>query len=160
VPIREVIRNEAMGLDYPSKPMYLYATIWDGSAWATENGKYKTQYKYSPFKAEFTDLVLVGCPAGAIDCTGPDFELATADYNIMTLPKRSAMRRFRERYMTYTICYDIIRYPTTFPDCELDSSERQTFWDWGESKIVMPPKPRSRSKRRIRDASNVGQRVF
>ncbi|KAJ4805795.1 Xyloglucan endotransglucosylase/hydrolase [Rhynchospora pubera] len=162
VPIREVIRAEGMGLDYPSKPMYLYATIWDGSAWATENGKYKVSYKYSPFIAEFTDLVLVGCQASATDCTGPDFELATADYNIMTLPKRSAMRRYRERYMTYTVCYDIIRYPTTFPECEHDSAERQTFWDWGESKIVMPPKPRSRSKRRVRPARNVyvGQRVF
>lgn len=160
MPIREVIRHEAMGLDYPSKPMYLYATIWDGSAWATENGKYKVNYKYSPFTAEFTDLVLVGCQSSATDCTGPDFELATADFNIMTLLKRSAMRRFRERYMTYTVCYDFIRYPNTFPECEHDSSERQTFWDWGESKIVMPPKPRStRSKRKARNSRNAGPRV-
>ncbi|CAL9106805.1 unnamed protein product, partial [Musa textilis] len=36
-PIREVVRSDAMGGDYPSKPMSIYATIWDGSTWATAN---------------------------------------------------------------------------------------------------------------------------
>ncbi|MCD7446895.1 putative xyloglucan endotransglucosylase/hydrolase protein 30 [Datura stramonium] len=35
VPIREIVRNDAMGGEYPSKPMGLYATIWDASDWAT-----------------------------------------------------------------------------------------------------------------------------
>ncbi|KAJ3678724.1 hypothetical protein LUZ60_002527 [Juncus effusus] len=165
VPIREVVRVEAMGLDYPSKPMYLYATIWDGSGWATENGKYKANYKYSPFIAQFKDLVLVGCQSSSTDCTGTDFEMSIADYNIMTRQKRAGMRRFRERNMLYTMCYDIIRYPITFPECEIDSAERQTFWDWGDSKIVMPPKPRSSksSKRKSRSTGTTtynGPRVF
>jgi hypothetical protein len=57
-----VIRNDAMGGDYPSKPMSLYATIWDASNWATSGGKYKVNYKYAPFVAEFKDLALEGCP--------------------------------------------------------------------------------------------------
>ncbi|KAL0372786.1 UNVERIFIED_CONTAM: putative xyloglucan endotransglucosylase/hydrolase protein 28 [Sesamum calycinum] len=43
VPIREIKRTEAMGGDFPSKPMSLYATIWDGSEWATNGGKYKSK---------------------------------------------------------------------------------------------------------------------
>nr|CAD1840926.1 unnamed protein product [Ananas comosus var. bracteatus] len=35
IPIREVRRSEVAGGDYPSKPMSLYATIWDASNWAT-----------------------------------------------------------------------------------------------------------------------------
>ena len=53
VPIREVLRSEEMGGDYPSKPMSLYATIWDASNWATSGGKYKVNYKYAPFVTEF-----------------------------------------------------------------------------------------------------------
>ncbi|KAE8782935.1 putative xyloglucan endotransglucosylase/hydrolase protein 27 [Hordeum vulgare] len=60
-PIREVVRSEAMGAQFPSKPMSLYATIWDGSSWATSGGRYKVEYKYAPYVAEFTDLELRGC---------------------------------------------------------------------------------------------------
>ena len=59
-PIREVIRHPDMGGDFPAKPMAVYATIWDGSAWATEGGKYKVNYKYAPFASEFSDLAVVG----------------------------------------------------------------------------------------------------
>nr|GEU31948.1 probable xyloglucan endotransglucosylase/hydrolase protein 30 [Tanacetum cinerariifolium] len=41
VPIREILRSDEMGSDFPSKPMALYATIWDASNWATNGGKYK-----------------------------------------------------------------------------------------------------------------------
>ncbi|XAR54261.1 Xyloglucan:xyloglucosyl transferase [Bertholletia excelsa] len=61
VPIRVVRRSEALAGDFPSKPMSLYATIWDASDWATSGGRYKVNYKYSPFEAQFTDLVLHGC---------------------------------------------------------------------------------------------------
>uniref|UniRef100_M8BNX2 Putative xyloglucan endotransglucosylase/hydrolase protein 28 n=1 Tax=Aegilops tauschii TaxID=37682 RepID=M8BNX2_AEGTA len=60
-PIREVVRHPGMGGDFPAKPMAVYATIWDGSAWATEGGKYKVNYKYAPFASDFSDLSLRGC---------------------------------------------------------------------------------------------------
>ncbi|RZR95430.1 hypothetical protein BHM03_00024278 [Ensete ventricosum] len=47
-PIREVVRTQTMGGDFPSKPMSLYATIWDGSTWATSGGRYKVNYKFAP----------------------------------------------------------------------------------------------------------------
>ncbi|GJW30416.1 probable xyloglucan endotransglucosylase/hydrolase protein 28 [Tanacetum coccineum] len=43
VAIREMKRTESMGADFPSKPMTLYATIWDASEWATNGGKYKVK---------------------------------------------------------------------------------------------------------------------
>ncbi|GJN14741.1 hypothetical protein PR202_gb01597 [Eleusine coracana subsp. coracana] len=61
VPVREVRRSPAMGGDFPSKPMSLYATVWDASNWATSGGKYKVNYRYGPFVASFTDLALAGC---------------------------------------------------------------------------------------------------
>ncbi|XP_072962660.1 probable xyloglucan endotransglucosylase/hydrolase protein 30 [Typha angustifolia] len=153
-PIREVVRSEAMAGDYPSKPMSLYATIWDGSAWATEGGKYKVNYKYAPFTSEFSDLVLRGCRADSLqlqpsmeDCAESEVDLMTSDYAAMTSRKRAAMRRFRERYLAYTVCYDAVRYATTFPECDNTPLEQQRFWEWGESKYVTS---RRRIKRRSR----------
>ncbi|WVZ61336.1 hypothetical protein U9M48_011234 [Paspalum notatum var. saurae] len=166
VPIREVPRSPAMGGDYPSKPMAVYATIWDGSTWATDNGRYKVNYKRGPFTADFSDLVLRGCPAASAAgthlhlqlqpdrhpddrCAGAEFELMTADYAIMTPRKRMDMRRWRQRQMLYTVCYDTNRYPAPFPECDVNMAERHKFWEWGESKVVRPRvRGRSSSARR------------
>ncbi|KAF2546983.1 hypothetical protein F2Q70_00022432, partial [Brassica cretica] len=55
-----------MGADYPAKPMALYATIWDASDWATSGGKYKANYKFAPFVAEFKSFSLDGCSVDPI----------------------------------------------------------------------------------------------
>ncbi|KAF2562777.1 hypothetical protein F2Q70_00018142 [Brassica cretica] len=67
VPIREVKRTSSMGGDFPSKPMSLYTTIWDVSRWATNGGKYGVNYKYAPYIARFSDLVLHGCAVDPIE---------------------------------------------------------------------------------------------
>ncbi|CAL9753193.1 unnamed protein product [Musa acuminata subsp. burmannicoides] len=159
-PIREVVRSDAMGGDYPSKPMSVYATIWDGSTWATGNGKYKVNYKYAPFVSDFSDLVLRGCrvdpiqqPDSARRCAEANEDLLTADFAVMTPKKRAAMRRFRERYMTYAFCYDTNRYPLTFPDCDVIPSEQSRFFEWGETKY---PRERRRSRRQIRKPPRAG----
>ncbi|XP_062222346.1 probable xyloglucan endotransglucosylase/hydrolase protein 30 [Phragmites australis] len=155
-PIREVIRHPDMGSDFPSKPMAVYATVWDGSAWATEGGKYKVNYKYAPFASEFSDLTIVGSRADPVLRVprrgGADKDLLglmTADYAVMTPQKRAAMRAFRARQMTYTVCYDAVRYAAgPFPECDNSDEEREAFWAWGESKtVVMRPRARRRGRR-------------
>jgi len=135
-PIREVVRAPAMGGDFPSKPMSVYATIWDGSAWATEGGRYKVDYAHAPFAADFSRLVLAGCPpaGGGARCA---VAVITAEFAVMTPAKRAAMRRFRRRHLLYTVCHDRYRYNgTVFPEC--DDAERDDFHKWGESKRVSP----------------------
>ncbi|XP_039141490.1 LOW QUALITY PROTEIN: probable xyloglucan endotransglucosylase/hydrolase protein 30 [Dioscorea cayenensis subsp. rotundata] len=161
-PIREVTPSETMGGDYPSKPMLLYATIWDGSAWATAGGRYKVNYKYSPFVAEFSELILHGCQmpilqqfsANSLDddnedgqhCAELESSLLVADYAVMTPEKRQAMRKFREHYMTYSYCYDVLRYPVAFPDCDIVPSEQRRFLESGNIKYT--PRKHRKSKRR------------
>ncbi|KAK9274435.1 hypothetical protein L1049_021682 [Liquidambar formosana] len=142
VPIREVVRSDAMGGDYPSKPMSLYATIWDASNWATSGGKYKVNYKYSPFVSEYKDLVLEGCavdpiqqlPAAAT-CSNKDAKLSSADYAVITPEGRAAMRKFRQSYMYYSYCYDTLRYPTSLPECVSVPAEKQRFKETGRLKF-------------------------
>jgi xyloglucan:xyloglucosyl transferase len=169
-PIREVIRHPAMGGDFPAKPMAVYATIWDGSAWATEGGKYKVNYKYAPFASDFSDLSLVGCRvadpsalrltpvAGGCDGDGGLLGLMTADYAVVTPQRRAAMRAFRARQMTYTVCYDAARYAAgPFPECDNSDEERRAFWAWGESKtVVMKTRGRGRRGRGSRAAAAAG----
>ncbi|KAG0472806.1 hypothetical protein HPP92_014228 [Vanilla planifolia] len=161
-PIREVVRNVAMGGDYPSKPMSVYATIWDGSTWATSNGKYKVNYKYAPFVAHFSDLVLHGCRLDPIwqlpaarQCGELEAETATAEYSLMTPAKRRDMLRFRQRYMTYTCCYDQVRYPEVLPECEaVDEAEKEKYWKSGDIKVQPKPVVRRHRLRRRNRAKN------
>jgi xyloglucan:xyloglucosyl transferase len=160
VPIREIVRKDEMGSDFPSKPMSLYATIWDASNWATSGGKYKVNYKYAPFVAEFKDLVLEGCPLdpieelpAAIACAGKDSELESQEYNFITSERRSAMRKFRQNYMYYSYCYDNLRYPVPPPECVIVPSEKQRFKDTGRLKFGGSHRRQSRRRGRGRGKS-------
>uniref|UniRef100_A0ACD5XRJ5 Uncharacterized protein n=1 Tax=Avena sativa TaxID=4498 RepID=A0ACD5XRJ5_AVESA len=123
-PIREVARTEAMGAAFPSKPMSLYATIWDGSAWATLGGRYRVDYKYAPFVAQFGDLVMQGCPvnnpmdhsssAAAGACGTPWYEAAAS----LSAAQRKEMAAFRRGHMSYSYCHDRLRYPVALSECD------------------------------------------
>ncbi|KAL3737750.1 hypothetical protein ACJRO7_019299 [Eucalyptus globulus] len=152
VPIREIIRNDAMGGDFPAKPMALYATIWDASDWATSGGRYKVNYKYAPFVAEFKDLVLQGCPVDPIDqyssghCYDKLALLEAQDFATVTAQRHAAMRRFRQNYMYYSYCYDSIRYAIPPPECVILQSEKERFKDTGRLKFGGSHKKRSRRR--------------
>lgn len=140
VPIREIVKNDAMGADFPSKPMALYATIWDASDWATSGGKYKVNYKYAPFVAEFTDLVLNGCatnPLEEVVATGCAAERdgQLPNFASITPKQKMAIKRFRERYIYYSYCYDTLRYPVPPPECVIDPVEKQWFKETGRLKF-------------------------
>ncbi|KAI3846648.1 hypothetical protein MKX03_012050 [Papaver bracteatum] len=133
IAIREVPRSEGMGGVFPSKPMSLYATIWDGSTWATNGGKYKVNYKYAPFVAEFSDLVLHGCTVDPIelssfncDTTANDIDILSSSDNkhtTLSTEQRVEMMNFRTKHMTYSYCYDHTRYLSPPVECVLDSRE-------------------------------------
>ncbi|CAH2037661.1 unnamed protein product [Thlaspi arvense] len=126
VPIREVKRTASMGGDFPAKPMSLYATIWDGSKWATNGGKYGVNYKYAPYVAQFTDLILHGC---AVDPTEkfPSCENGAAEdlrlASEITESQRKKMESLRRKHMTYSYCYDRMRYKMALPECMVNPEE-------------------------------------
>ncbi|KAI4364753.1 hypothetical protein MLD38_020807 [Melastoma candidum] len=156
VPIREIIRNEEMGGDFPAKPMALYATIWDASNWATSGGRYKVNYKYAPFVAEFKDLALEGCPVNPLqpfqsvtnNCYEKSLELESRDYATISYKNRVAMMRFRQRHMYYSYCYDSVRYPVALPECVTVQSEKERFKVTGRLKFGGSHRRRSRRKGR------------
>lgn len=127
VPIREVKRTESMGGDFPSKPMTMYATIWDASDWATNGGKYRVNYKYAPYVAEFSDLILHGCAVDPIEHVAK-CESAQGSEKVpsgVTPVQITKMRNFRLRHMTYSYCYDTVRYKVPPPECVISHQEAE-----------------------------------
>ncbi|CAI9096873.1 OLC1v1033116C2 [Oldenlandia corymbosa var. corymbosa] len=135
VPIREIKRTASMGGDFPSKPMSVYATIWDGSDWATNGGKYRINYKYAPYTAKFSDFVLHGCAVDPIElsssqCGGNDVVVPNSDDDSsiptrITPKQRTKMESFRQKHMQYSYCYDHVRYKVPPSECVIDPKESQ-----------------------------------
>ncbi|OMP01839.1 Glycoside hydrolase, family 16 [Corchorus olitorius] len=121
VPIRQVQRVDAMGGDFPSKPMSLYSTIWDGSDWATAGGKHKINYGFAPFNADFAKFVIPGngCSTDQIQqCQdNANVQKFVADFNGLKGDELSKMEDFRKKHMTYSYCHDRRRYPSSLPEC-------------------------------------------
>ncbi|XP_010553506.1 PREDICTED: probable xyloglucan endotransglucosylase/hydrolase protein 28 [Tarenaya hassleriana] len=154
VPIREVKRTASMGGDFPSKPMSLYSTIWDGSKWATNGGKYGVNYKYAPFVARFSDFVLHGCAVDPIEqlpkCDFSGEELRRAAE--LTSSQRITMEDFRRKHMTYSYCYDQTRYKVVLPECVLNPAEAKRLRVYDPVTFGGIPHRHGKNRRRRRRA--------
>ena len=116
--IREIKNVDGVGGDYPSKPMSLYVTIWDGSSWATNGGRYKINNKLDPYVTKFSDFVIHGCPLDPIrkvSCYNEsDYGKVCGEMTPKTLGE---YEEFRRQYLTYSYCDDKKRYRTPLPEC-------------------------------------------
>ncbi|KAJ0248273.1 Xyloglucan endotransglucosylase/hydrolase protein 31 [Hirschfeldia incana] len=114
VPIRTYDRkNEAI---FPTRPMWLYGSIWDASDWATENGRIKADYRYQPFIAKYRNFKLAGCTAdGSSSCTPPS---ASPMGNRGLSPQQmGAMAWAQRNFLVYNYCHDPKRDHTQTPEC-------------------------------------------
>ncbi|CAA0831394.1 Probable xyloglucan endotransglucosylase/hydrolase protein 27 [Striga hermonthica] len=103
--------------------MRVYGTIWDGSSWATEGGRYKVDHRYGPFVAEYSGFVM-----GGGDWVG--LKLGREE--------QAQMEGFRRRWMTYSYCYDKKRYAVALPECVFEAGEFERLrrfdpWTFGSS---------------------------
>ncbi|XP_074577198.1 putative xyloglucan endotransglucosylase/hydrolase protein 32 [Curcuma longa] len=113
VPIRRYPRKNAG--TYPLRPMWLYGSIWDASSWATEDGKYKADYRYQPFVARFTRFTVHGCSAFAPPRCHP---VPPSGYGAGLSRQQSAAMQWAQRYyMVYNYCSDPKRDHSLTPEC-------------------------------------------
>ena len=104
--------------------MSLYATIWDGSEWATHGGKYPVNYKYGPFVVSFTEMELSGCiadpkaPISSCSNSNPSqLDPNGADFTKLSQQQIAAMDWARRKLMFYSYCNDRHRYKVLPPEC-------------------------------------------
>ncbi|GLJ44620.1 hypothetical protein SUGI_0937850 [Cryptomeria japonica] len=116
-------KTKSLGVIYPSKPMSVYATIWDASSWATDGGKYKANYTYEPFLSSYTNFQTIGCDEKDNYCSKVllDGCLVSPHLNKKQIVD---LKYVRKNYMTYDYCQDLQRYPKgSMPECPAQPSD-------------------------------------
>ncbi|GAA0174308.1 hydrolase [Lithospermum erythrorhizon] len=128
VHVREVIYNRAISLVYPSKPMSIYLTIWDGSQWATHGGKYPVDYKYAPFNVSMSSVEIDGCiqqqnnNASTCSKSNNPSSLDPIDgeeFVKLSEKQEMGMGWARKKHMFYSYCMDAPRYKVLPPECNI-----------------------------------------
>ncbi|KAK9751027.1 hypothetical protein RND81_02G236700 [Saponaria officinalis] len=128
IPIREVIHTQAISRAYPSKPMAVYATIWDASDWATHGGKYPVNYKYAPFVASIGQTEMSGCTHDPNDVSGKSCSNSSTTSSMLdpidglefvklSNQQIKGLQWARSRQMIYSYCNDKRRYKVKLPEC-------------------------------------------
>ncbi|KAJ8532805.1 hypothetical protein K7X08_015694 [Anisodus acutangulus] len=114
VPIRRYARKSVA--TFPLRPMWLYGSIWDASSWATEDGKYKVDYRYQPFYGKFTNFKASGCTAYSSRWCHP-VSVSSYQSGGLSRQQRQAMNWVRSRYLVYDYCMDSKRDHSLTPEC-------------------------------------------
>ncbi|KAF0934604.1 hypothetical protein E2562_025688 [Oryza meyeriana var. granulata] len=123
VPIRRYGRRSAGAAGFPERPMWVYGSIWDASSWATEDGRYRADYRFQPFVARFSGFLLRGCsPHAPRGCAAP----VAGD---LTARQLAAMRWAQRFHMVYNYCYDPKRDHALTPECTHTSSSSSSYHD-------------------------------
>lgn len=114
VPIRRYPRKS--DATFPERSMYVYGSIWDASSWATENGKYKADYKYQPFIGRYKEFRLQGCTTEASSSCQPP-SASPPGYSSLSPQQFATMQWVQNNYLVYNYCHDPSRDPTLTPEC-------------------------------------------
>ena len=108
VPIRLFMRIKAIGNYFIASPMYVHGSIWDKSDWATDGGKQKVDYRYGPFTATSSKLILLRFPGSTIDLKPIYNDEDPWEEKVpigLTGSDITQMRRFRRKFMIYSYCF-------------------------------------------------------
>ncbi|WOL09850.1 putative xyloglucan endotransglucosylase/hydrolase protein 32 [Canna indica] len=113
VPVRRYARK--IEATFPERQMWVYGSIWDASTWATDNGRYRTDYRYEPFVAKYTDFMLGGCPESASASCRAVSSSPSGDG--LSAEQMAAMQWAQSNYMIYYYCQDSTRDHSLTPEC-------------------------------------------
>lgn len=120
---------------YPSKPMSLYSTIWDGSQWATRGGQKPVNYNFAPFVASFKNFEVDGCKWNQTKSSSPLCSnneskarqgldpVDGQDFIRLSQQQQTGMSWVRGKFMFYSYCNDLKRFSVVPPECK----ERNTL---------------------------------
>ncbi|KAG7547876.1 Glycoside hydrolase family 16 [Arabidopsis suecica] len=122
VPIRVFNNNTINGMSYPSKPMQVVSSLWDGENWATDGGKTKINWAYAPFKAHFQGFSDSGCHVDDLSnnynsCGSSMYWWNTMKYKLLSVYEQKVYKDVREKYMNYDYCSDQARFPIFPNEC-------------------------------------------
>ncbi|KAJ8768678.1 hypothetical protein K2173_023582 [Erythroxylum novogranatense] len=114
VPIRRYPRKSDD--TYPQRPMWAYGSIWDASSWATEDGKYKADYRYQPFIGRYQEFKIGGCTSDSPATCRPPSSSSSGSGGL-SQRQLSSMEWMQRNYKVYDYCSDPKRDHTQTPEC-------------------------------------------
>lgn len=119
-PIRVFANKASKGASYPSQPMQIKASLWNGDDWATDGGRTKVNWYYSPFRASFQGFDVDGCASTAVgnpQCSSSSLWWNSARYQQLSQSEEQAYQNVKKNYMTYDYCDDTKRFPAIPLEC-------------------------------------------
>lgn len=116
MPIREFKNNTRIGVSYPSQPMNIEVSLWNGDSWATDGGRTKINWTEAPFKANFQGFDVDGCAFNQ-NCYSSNYWWNNKKFWNLDPSQRRQYDQVRKKYMNYDYCTDKHRFPTPPPEC-------------------------------------------
>uniref|UniRef100_K3XYV9 Xyloglucan endotransglucosylase/hydrolase n=1 Tax=Setaria italica TaxID=4555 RepID=K3XYV9_SETIT len=123
-PVR-VLRNltaTVPGYQFPSKPaMLIRGSVWDGSDWATDDGRAKVDWSKAPFTAAFRGFdVDAACAVRGGGGVTPCNDSAAlwwngGEYEVLSGAQRAAYEGVKKNNMVYDYCTDKLRFNNHVP---------------------------------------------
>ncbi|GMH20406.1 hypothetical protein Nepgr_022247 [Nepenthes gracilis] len=140
IPIRVFKNQQEHGIPYVTQPMQILTSLWNGDTWATDGGRAKMNYNYSPFDVHFKGFGINGCPPqingfhgcptqingsygcsvkidGAHGCYSSEYWWNGHQYWRLNFAQQRAYETVKSKYMSYDYCKDENRYPSPPPEC-------------------------------------------
>ncbi|XP_051230277.1 xyloglucan endotransglucosylase/hydrolase protein 31-like [Lolium perenne] len=112
VPVRRY--QKKVEATFPEREMWAYGSVWDASDWATDNGRYRADYRYQPFVSGFREFKVAGCEVGAPALCRP---VAAGPGGGLSAQQGAAMRWAQQRSMVYYYCQDGSKDRSNYPEC-------------------------------------------
>jgi xyloglucan:xyloglucosyl transferase len=119
-PIRVFKNNEDLGVPFPnSQGVGIYASLWDGSSWATDGGKVGLDWNAAPFVASFQGFGIDSCEVkfGVNACKNGNQWWQGAAYQDLNANQIGQLKNVRSKHMIYDYCTDQQRTKTAPVEC-------------------------------------------
>lgn len=128
-PIRIYKNNKDLGVPFPDQQaMSVFASLWNGEEWATQNGAIKLNWSNAPFVAAYRGYEVEGCEVpwykGNVSrCNSSDTDamLKRATIQGFTTRQTARLQWVTENLLMYDYCKDFNRYPEGHPECSRNS---------------------------------------
>ena len=117
IPIRVFKNNSNIGVDYPSQPMQIEGSLWNGESWATDGGQTKTNWSCAPFRTHFQGFRIDGCPSDYSNCHSSNLWWNQKKFWKLDSTQQKAHENVRNKYMNYDYCSDTNRFAVRPKEC-------------------------------------------
>jgi len=115
LPIRVFVNNEDIGVPYPNQQaMRVFSSLWNADQWATQGGRVKIDWSYSPFVASYMNFKTDVCEwtgnGTASQCWANNWWNQNLNY-----AQQGQLQWVRSNYLIYDYCQDNARFNYQLP---------------------------------------------